>query len=274
MTQQLTGDVGSWCNVLGANHSILRGGPQIVRKLSVLREFSAVGRAAVLAATAFGFAATASATPTFDTFGPLPQANFGGSGIPNDAVAQSTFEGTGILALSATERFSNPPVGDDGAGTYFAEPGFNDGTPGSTSGLLGALWNFNIFISAPTGQLLEDFVFTLRYDFDPSLDTPESELGRIDIVFQPGTVLQGSQNNLFDFLATPAVGLTPPTFGPFDPNVPGQYSYVLTASFLDGTELGRVAIDVNVGLPEPGTLALFGLGLVGLAVARRRHRRG
>ena len=243
----------------------------MVQHRSFLHGVQALGGAVVLAAAAFGFAATASATPTFDTFGPLPQANFGGSGIPNDAVAQSFFGGGGILALSATERFSNPPVGDDGAGTYFAEPGFNDGTPGSTSGLLGALWNFNTFIQAPTGQQLEDFVFTLRYDFDPGLDTPESELGRIDLVFLPGTVLQGSENNLFDFLATPAPGLTPPTFGPFDPNVPGQYSYILTASLLDNTLLGRVAIDVNVGLPEPATLALFGLGLVGLAVARRRH---
>ncbi len=246
----------------------------MVRKQSFLRELGALSRAAVFAAAAFGFAATASATPTFDTFGPLPQAMFGGSGIPNDAVAQSSFQGTGILALSATERFSNPPVGDNGAGTYSAEPGFNDGTPGSFSGTLGALWNFNVYIEAPTGQVLEDFIFTLRYDFDPGLDTPESELGTIDLVFLPGTVSQGSQNNLFGFLALPDIGLTPPAFGPFDPDARGQYSYILTASVLDGTEQGRVAIDVNVGLPEPATLALFGLGLAGIAIAQRRRRRG
>lgn len=244
----------------------------MVQFRSVFRDVKALGGAAVFAAAMVGFAATASATPTFDTFGPLPQATFGGMGIPNDAVAQSSFEGTGILALSATERFSNPPVGDNGAGTYSAEPGFNDGTPGSTSGLLGSLWNFNFYIEAPTGQVLEDFIFTLRYDFDPGLNTPESELGTIDLVFLPGTVAQTSQNNLFGFLATPGPGITPPSFGPFDPDVPGQYSYILTASVLDGTELGRVAIDVNVGLPEPATLALFGLGLAGLAFVRRRRQ--
>ena len=104
----------------------------MVQHRSFMRGVRALGGAAVLAATAFGFAATASATPTFDTFGPLPQATFGGSGIPNDAVAQSTFEGTGILALSSTQRFFNPPVTNDGAGNYFAEPGSNFGGPGST----------------------------------------------------------------------------------------------------------------------------------------------
>ncbi len=246
----------------------------MVQFRSVFRDVKALCSAAIFAAAAFGFAGTASATPTFDTFGPLPQATFGGSGIPNDAVAQSSFDGTGILALSATERFANPPVGDNGAGTYSAEPGSNFGGPGNPSSTEGALWNFNFYIEAPTGQTLENFIFTLKYDFDPGLNTPESELGTIEIVFVTDSVLQGSQNNLFGFLAgNPAVpGVTPPSFGPFDPDVPGQYSYILTASVLDGTELGRVAIDVNVGLPEPATLALFGLGLAGLAFARRRRQ--
>ena len=115
----------------------------------------------------------------------------------------------------------------------------------------------------------------MKYDFDPGLNTPESDLGTIEIVFITDSVLQGSQNNLFGFLAgSPVVpGVTPPAFGPFDPDARGQYSYILTASVLDGTELGRVAIDVNVGLPEPATLALFGLGLAGIAIAQRRRRR-
>ena len=248
----------------------------MVQHRSFLRGVQALAGAVALAAAAFGFATTASATPTFDTFGPLPQANFGGSGIPNDAVAQSTFEGTGILALTSTQRFFNPTVTNDGAGTFFAGPGSNFGGPGSTNPNEGALWNFNFFISAPTGETLENFIFTLRYDFDPGLNTPESELGQIDIVFSPETVIQGSQNNLFGFLAgnPPILGVTPPDFGPFDPDVPGQYSFILSAfSSPDGPELARVAIDVNVGqVPEPATLALFGLGLVGIAVASRRRR--
>src|SRR4051812_27858749 len=71
------------------------------------------------------------------TNGALPAANFGGSGIPNTSVMQRQYDGV-TLGLTASARFSNPTVTDNGAGTYFATTG-NDG-----GGL--ARWNFDYFI--------------------------------------------------------------------------------------------------------------------------------
>lgn len=219
------------------------------------------------------------ATPSFDSFGALPEFTIG-DGIPNDAFAISTasFGGTEItIGMSATERFSNPEVDDDGAGTYFAGAGFNDGTPGSTSGLLGATWNFNIFIGlVGGGRTTSDFDITLTYDFDPAVGN--GDLGSVDISL--GTLLelgfglpeiQASENLLFDTLATDLPPVIDAPGVPFDPNAPGTYEFTLTvAEFGGGPTLASVAIDVVVEAPEPATLALFGIGLAGMGFLRRR----
>ena len=65
-------------------------------------------------------------TPTFDTFGTLSGATFGGQGIPNDAVAITTVTSgnyTITLGLTAHQRYSNPAPVNDGAGTFYAVAG-------------------------------------------------------------------------------------------------------------------------------------------------------
>ena len=244
---------------------------------SFMGKLGAIASVAAVAVSLVGLPGTASATPTFDVFGPLP----GTLGSPNEQAAQSLFGQffDGFLGLSVTARASSPAVSDDGAGTYFAEPGSNNGGQSTT-------WDFNVYAAGPGNATFADIIFELRYDLDPGRDTPESQLGTVNLNGALGTpgapaqVIAGFNllDNVFRIGTVPGI-ITPPTFRDFDADALGEYSFILAASTPSNNELARVAIDVNVGLPEsttlpePATLALFGLGLAGLAVAQRRRLR-
>ena len=77
----------------------------------------AVGAAALLMAATFAHAAAIA--PTFTTFGTLVGATFGGSGIPNTAVAIASTDGL-TLGLTAHQRFTGPNLANDSAGTFTA----------------------------------------------------------------------------------------------------------------------------------------------------------
>jgi hypothetical protein len=237
---------------------------------------------------AFGGAAGAAPiSPTFDVFGPLPSATFGGTGIPNHSVAITNVVSGAhnvTLGLTAHERFFNPTVTNDGAGTFFATPGANFGDPTfstTPSSTLGATWNFAFYVDvASTSQPV---LIRLLYDFDPSFFTDASNHGVIAGVIPatPTVELQASQNLLFSFLSTGGTfgpfTVTPPP-GSFNPNAVGSYTFALQAYDSSGNQfLGEAAIRVNVGdvvIPEPASAALWvGCGGALLATARARRRR-
>ncbi|QDT69483.1 hypothetical protein MalM25_24220 [Planctomycetes bacterium MalM25] len=235
----------------------------------------------LLAAGVLSLPGQAQATPIFDTFGPLPQATFGGQGIPNDEVAVSTqiVDGDNVItvAMSATQRFSNPPLTNDGAGTFFATPGSNFGGAGEST-TEGALWNWNIYIDVDGGaKTLSDYQIDVFYDFDAAEDTLIGSLGSLNItngiLASPTpmtTLVEDSQNLLFGFLASPLPGFVSPPAGAFDPNASGEYTFAITVSDpSSGFPVETVAMDVTV-IPEPAAalLCLVGLGAA-LGLGRR-----
>jgi len=218
----------------------------------------------------------------FDSFGDLPRATFGGDGISNDAVAFSSFTASNgdvlTLGLSATRRFQNSALGNNGAGRFFAEAGANDGVPGQPG--TRATWNFSIFaeiadvngiVGAGT-ETLESLDVRLFYDLDAAFGTDESDLGFIEIsVFDAlkggtGSLFEESQNSTFEYLGQDNLGFnTAPTMTSFNPNEGGEYSFLLSSN------LGRVAINVEVAeVSAPANAAIFLIGIVGLGALRLR----
>lgn len=245
---------------------------------------AAVGLAAMAASAPVH---AAPITPTYDTFGTLSGATFGGSGIPNDAVAISTIstgDGTLTFGLTAHGRYLNPAVGNNGMGTFFAMPGSNFGDPTNAtmpSSTLGATWNFAYYIGVQGATSLGDFLaatsgaIRILYDFKPGAGTDQSQLGIIDLATAGGagiysvTTVQDSENLLFGFLTTGGTGITPPS-GTFDPNASGEYTFALQYLDAAGAVVGQSAINVDV--PEPATLAIVGFGLAGLGIMRRKRK--
>jgi len=247
-------------------------------------------RAAMLAAMIIA-PGMGSAYTVYDGFGPFPNATFGGTGIPNDAVAASRqfVDGDTVIriALSASERYSNPPVGDNGAGIFYATPGQNCGVAtdpiGCPSANQGALWNWNYYIgiASGSGKVLKDYQIDIWYDFNPAGPTAccsVAGLGRIDVTkalvlaASNATLLQGSENLLFSYLAAPPVPqnqyITPPG-GAFNPNALGNYQFAITLRSSSGFPLDSVAMEVQV-VPVPAAAWLFGSALGLFGVMRRR----
>jgi hypothetical protein len=237
------------------------------------------GAALTLALTLSG---TASAFTIYDSFGPFPDATWGGSGIPNDAVAASRqiVDGntTITIAMNATGRYENPPTTNNGAGVYYAQTGKNDGGPSNPTGSEGALWNWNYYISiASPDKKLTDYQIDLWYDFDPAPNTSITTdgLGRINVtsvlsVFNPtATLVEDSQNSVFGGLSVASFFVTPPETT-FDPFAQGIYQFAITVT--NGLfPVESVAMEVHA-VPLPAAAWLFISALGGLLVIGRRRR--
>ena len=104
--------------------------------------------------------ALADIAPAYDTFSNLAGATWGGSGIPTDPAAISTFSLNGnniTLGLIAHQRYSNPALGNNGAGIYTATPGFNDGLAGKS---MGPTWNFGVYVKLGRDPLSANDTYT------------------------------------------------------------------------------------------------------------------
>jgi hypothetical protein len=248
---------------------------------------------AVLFSAVAGLSTAQPILPDTSGFGPLPGATFGSptSSIPNTAVAQTT-QGGVTLGLSATQRFSNPALSNDGAGSFFALAGIDTNAPSPANPY--ALWNFNYAILGAS-TATSAFNYRLYYDFNPAAGNDISTHGYFSLLGLSlnTSQLSPSQNSLnlgMDILTPPT--LTNPfgnptapvgsTLSTFNPNAVGEYTFKLAAYTPTGQGLsfnayGSEAFSTSMvvsAIPEPGEWAMMlaGLGVVS-AIARRRRNK-
>ncbi|MCC6242948.1 MAG: PEP-CTERM sorting domain-containing protein [Gemmatimonadaceae bacterium] len=208
------------------------------------------------------------------TWGNVPAGvTFGGSGIPGPVMTTEVGSIGPRLTLGASQRYDNPALTKNGAGTYFYTPGADACTaplPAVCPAPGYAKWNFNY---AVTGDDIASYEYRLFYSLTP-IGTPD----HLWLDFQPGFVFPSFTVPLQNSLNLGMAALDQVPGAPnFDPSTAGTYRFALVAYDV-GTDIerGRVAIALSTTtVPEPTTVSMLALGAIAmLAVAHRRRRSG
>jgi hypothetical protein len=221
--------------------------------------------------------AAGAVTTAFDTTLADPPGVYFGTGNVN--LHFTTGDADNIeLGLGTVRRFIGPVTPEANSSTYNVLTGFT-GVTTKTGTDWGFVFSINTDLSG-TGPLLLTSVTTQLCVQDVGQGTtncfdPQSPLlvDNSHAASAPTTTLQNSEALQFDDVVS---GSSTRFFDPaFDPIANDTYIFTLTAKvgtdLTDSVQMTDIA-GTGATVPEPSSLALFGVGLIGLARVMRRKR--